>query len=119
MLTPYQPWGWVRIIGVSEVVPRLVLGCLTTSSSPLEIRMEHTSLDSSLITDGRPRLASRRAPLLLTIEQVQEQTGLGRSTLYRLMQRNALPGVVHVGRAVRVRAADLEEWVVRLAGSAA
>lgn len=48
--------------------------------------------------------------LLLTIAQVASALSLGKSTVYELAQRGEFP-VVHVGRAVRVRASDLDQWV--------
>jgi putative molybdopterin biosynthesis protein len=51
--------------------------------------------------------------LLLTIPQVAVAMSLGRSTVYELVQRGELP-VVHVGRAVRVRAEDLQRFVQEL-----
>jgi len=50
--------------------------------------------------------------LLLRITEVAALLGLGRSTVYELVQRGELP-VIHVGRAVRVPAAALERWVER------
>lgn len=54
--------------------------------------------------------AAALSPLLYRIPQVAQLLALGRSTVYELIQRGDLP-VVRVGRAVRVRAADLNEWV--------
>jgi excisionase family DNA binding protein len=36
--------------------------------------------------------------------------GIGRSTVYELVQRGDLPAI-HVGRAVRIPAAALQRWV--------
>ena len=49
-------------------------------------------------------------PLLLRADEVGKVLGLGRSKVYELMNGGALP-VVRVGRAVRVPASALEEWV--------
>jgi excisionase family DNA binding protein len=56
-------------------------------------------------TESNPRL-------LLRMTEVAALLGLGRSTVYELVQRGELP-VIHVGRAVRVPAAALERWVER------
>ena len=51
--------------------------------------------------------------LLLRIKEVCELTALGRSTIYTLLDRpDGLPAV-RVGRARRVPAAAVREWVQR------
>jgi excisionase family DNA binding protein len=50
--------------------------------------------------------------LLLRLPEAARALGLGRSTIYQLVQRGELP-VVRVGRAVRVPAEALREWVAR------
>ena len=51
--------------------------------------------------------------LLLRIKEVCELTALGRSTIYTLLDRpDGLP-TVRVGRARRVPAAAVREWVQR------
>ncbi len=49
-------------------------------------------------------------PLLLRAEEVQKALGLGRSKVYEMMASGELPAV-RIGRAVRVPAAALPEWV--------
>ena len=50
--------------------------------------------------------------LLLKIPEVCTATGLGRSTVYQLLdQPNGLP-TVRVGRAVRVPAESVRRWVL-------
>ncbi len=49
-------------------------------------------------------------PLLLTIPQVSKKLGLGRTTIYHLIQKEGLP-VMRFGRAVRVPADALKEWL--------
>ena len=51
--------------------------------------------------------------LLLRIPEAAWRVGLGRSTLYEQIAAGEL-ATVRVGRAVRIRAADLEAWVDRL-----
>jgi excisionase family DNA binding protein len=76
-----------------------------------------------------PRLAGRRSakpvvapavakqghrlPLLLSIAQAASVLGVGRSTLYEMIGRGEVE-VVHLGRAVRVPAAAVEELVEAL-----
>ena len=50
--------------------------------------------------------------LLYTVPEAAAQLGLGRSKLYELLNSGALP-TVRIGRAVRIPAAALEEWVAR------
>ena len=51
------------------------------------------------------------APLFLRMPTVLRLTGLGRSTIYRLIADNKFPCPVRLGpRAVAWRRADLERW---------
>lgn len=49
-------------------------------------------------------------PILLTVEDVQEQIQLGRTKIYELIRDGVLP-VVRIGRAVRIRREALERWL--------
>ncbi len=51
-----------------------------------------------------------RPPRLLTVEDVRAELNIGRTLVYRLVERGALP-VVRVGRALRVRPADFEAYL--------
>lgn len=46
----------------------------------------------------------------LTLAQVGEWLQVGRSTVYRLVSSKEIPGY-RVGRAIRVRRADVERWL--------
>jgi excisionase family DNA binding protein len=48
--------------------------------------------------------------LLLRIPEVAGRLGLGRSTVYELIQSGELP-VVRIGRSVRVSSESLRRWV--------
>ncbi len=56
------------------------------------------------------RASEAHEPLLLTIPQVGKKLGLGRTTIYHLIEREGLP-VMRFGRAVRVPADALQEWL--------
>lgn len=49
--------------------------------------------------------------LLLRQEEVSELLGICRAKAYRMMQTGELPGVVKIGRSVRVNARALKEWI--------
>ena len=55
---------------------------------------------------------SMRQPLLLTIPEAAVSVRLSRAKVYRLIDFEGLP-VVHFGRAVRVSAKALEQWLER------
>jgi excisionase family DNA binding protein len=48
--------------------------------------------------------------ILLTVTEAAKRLSLGRATAYQLVQRGELP-VVRIGRAVRVPARALDQWV--------
>ena len=51
---------------------------------------------------------------LLRIREVLDRIGLGRSKLYQLVKADPdFPRPVHVGKAVRWRDRDIEEWIGR------
>lgn len=58
-----------------------------------------------MVVDDRERL-------LLRIPEAADRLGLGRSTVYELIQSGALP-VIRVGRAIRIPARALNDWVVQ------
>jgi prophage regulatory protein len=66
--------------------------------------MDRCSNDSALA-------AGDVSALLLRISSVVRVTGLGRSTIYRLVARDKFPPPVRLtGRAVAWRRRDLEQW---------
>jgi len=56
--------------------------------------------------------------LLLRPSEAAELTGLSRAKVYQMIWRNELPGVVRIGRNVRIHAEALRRWVDTLAGEA-
>ena len=74
-----------------------------SSSIALITRMKRSTFATSRSTET-PRLFAR-------LPTVMQATGLGRSTIYRLVASGAFPAPVHLGpRAVAWRWADLDQW---------
>jgi prophage regulatory protein len=58
-----------------------------------------------------PRRTDVVTPLFLRMPTVMRMTGLGRSTIYRLIAEHKFPSPVRLGpRAVAWRSSDLDEW---------
>lgn len=58
-----------------------------------------------------PRRTEVVTPLFLRMPTVMRMTGLGRSTIYRLIADRKFPSPVRLGpRAVAWRRADLDQW---------
>lgn len=53
------------------------------------------------------------SPALLSMKDACTYTALSLSSVKRLIDKNAIP-VLKIGRAVRVRRADLDAWVAAL-----
>ncbi len=58
-------------------------------------------------------------PILLKAEQAAKLLNLSRSKFYELMTADEVPGVVRIGRSVRISRAALERWVRDRAGDRA
>lgn len=56
-------------------------------------------------------------PTLMTISQFQHNFGVSRSTVYRLRDRNLIC-FVHIGRSVRIRTEDANNWYQSLMAEA-
>ncbi|HUV26563.1 MAG TPA: helix-turn-helix domain-containing protein [Anaerolineales bacterium] len=63
-----------------------------------------------MIEKNRIILYQDKLPRLLTASEVASILGLGLSTIYLLIRRNELP-CIRFGRAVRVRAEDMEKFI--------
>ena len=59
-----------------------------------------------------PRYAARRLEPLLTITEAAEVLGVQRSTIYRLLRDSDLVAV-RVGKRLRFRPSDLEDYLER------
>lgn len=67
--------------------------------------MQHLRIDSSADHNAPP------AAVLLRMRTVMKITGLGRSTIYRLMASHEFPCPVRLAhRAVAWRSADIDTW---------
>ena len=55
-------------------------------------------------------------PILLKAEQGAKLLNLSRSKFYELLMAGSVPGVVRIGRSVRVSRAALERWVREQSG---
>jgi excisionase family DNA binding protein len=49
--------------------------------------------------------------LLLKIDEAAALLSLGRATAYQMVQRGEMPGVVRLGRSVRISADALRTWI--------
>ncbi len=58
-------------------------------------------------------------PLLLTTVEAARALRISRSRMYELLSRNEIPGVVRIGRSVRISRRELEMWVAEQVRSAA
>lgn len=57
------------------------------------------------------RLDDAGQPLLLTIGEAARALRISRSRMYELLGRGEIPGVVRIGRSVRISRRSLEAWV--------
>jgi excisionase family DNA binding protein len=58
--------------------------------------------------------AAAERPVLITVEVAAARLSLGRTTVYALLDRGELRAI-HVGRALRVLAREVEAYAERLA----
>ena len=50
---------------------------------------------------------------LLTIKQITAETGISRSTIYRLLQSGAFPKPISIGqRCIRWQESDIKAWIL-------
>jgi excisionase family DNA binding protein len=50
-------------------------------------------------------------PALLTIEEAARLLNIGRTRAYEMAADGTMPGVIHIGRSVRVSRRRLDAWV--------
>lgn len=56
-------------------------------------------------------IANSHSDRLLSLREVEAITSLGRSTIYRLIDAQAFPRQVHLGRYSRWSAKAIERWI--------
>jgi excisionase family DNA binding protein len=56
-------------------------------------------------------VTTKSEKLLLKIDEAAELLSMGRAKAYQMAQSGEMPGVVRVGRSVRVSAESLRNWV--------
>jgi prophage regulatory protein len=79
--------------------------------APKVARTPPWSHTMNLHTHRKPPLAEAQPAVFLRIAGVMRMTGLGRSTIYRLMAEDKFPPPVRLAkRAVAWRRIDLEQW---------
>jgi excisionase family DNA binding protein len=76
-----------------------------------------TSPDSSLEGDGKTvQQGEVQRPLLLTVKEAAALIGIGRSTLYRLMEAGEVDSI-HIGTSRRIPLQSAYAFVERVTGS--
>jgi excisionase family DNA binding protein len=55
--------------------------------------------------------------LVLKPAEAAEVLGVGRTKVYELIANGELPGILHIGRSVRISKAALEQWIAQQAVS--
>ena len=61
--------------------------------------------------DHEQRAASRRVPVLLTVDEAADLLRTTRRGIYAMIERHQLPGVIRIRRRVLLRADDLLHWL--------
>jgi prophage regulatory protein len=65
-------------------------------------------------TDTKPVAAENQSSVFVRMAAVMQLTGLGRTTIYRLMAEDKFPSPVRLAkRAIAWRRIDLEQWSAR------
>lgn len=48
---------------------------------------------------------------VLTVEELAERLGIGRNGAYEAIRRNEIPGVIRIGRNIRIGRAACDAWL--------
>lgn len=65
-----------------------------------------------------PTGAGSNAPAFLTVEEAAALLRVNRKTLYESIRLGQVPGVVHLGRSIRIRRVVLLRWMSGHSGPA-
>jgi excisionase family DNA binding protein len=66
--------------------------------------------EESIGSEAQERPPERRALGLLSIEELCQELGMGKSWVYRRLRSGEIPSV-KLGRSIKVKRADLEEYL--------
>lgn len=104
------PPDFLRKIAARKIWLRIQRDQGVTSTLQLPIRLHRENAvqqTSALPSDAQDQTSS----VFLRMPSVMQMTGLGRSTIYRLMAQQQFPCPVRLGvRAVAWRRSELNEW---------
>ncbi len=64
-----------------------------------------------MTTTAMERTAATLAPLLLRDREAADLLGISREKMYLMMRSGQVPGVVRIGRSIRISRASLERWI--------
>lgn len=56
-------------------------------------------------------------PHVLTVDELAAQLRIGRRAAYEAVRRGEVPGVIRVGRSIRVSVAAIDQWINGGAGA--
>jgi excisionase family DNA binding protein len=76
------------------------------------VKQEFQSKNTLPLKDSAPAQPFSETGRLLKANEIAKILQISRSTAYQMMLRNDIP-TVHIGKAVRVRRSDLDEFINR------
>lgn len=56
-------------------------------------------------------MAHDDSPQLLTVQEVAQRLRVTEHSLYSWIRRGLVPGVVRLGRSIRLRSAEVDRWI--------
>lgn len=67
---------------------------------------------------GRSSSGNRRMNEVMTVDELADRLRIGRRAAYEAVRRGEIPGVVRIGRTIRVSAAAVDRWLGEDIGAA-